>query len=180
VVFKDRKPRELPEKDWATTGTGGKRKPNIINSLRLDPAELEQLNIGLQEKYAQVKANEVRYETHQTEDAELVFVAYGTSSRIVKNAVAVMRSNGLKVGLIRPITLWPFPEQAFDELPESVRALMSVELSHGQMIDDVKIAARGRWPVGLYGRSGGMIFTQQEIVEAGEKLLREVSHVGGV
>ncbi len=180
VVFKDPESRELPEKDWATTGTGGTRKPNIINSLRLDPAELEKLNHKLQEKYAQVRANEVRYEMHKTDDAELVFVAYGTSSRVVKNAVAVLRSNGIKAGLIRPITLWPFPEAAFDELPSSVRGLMSVELSEGQMIDDVKISARGRWPVGFYGRSGGMIFTQQEIVDAGEKMYREVADVSRV
>ncbi len=180
VVFKTPAARELPEKEWATTGTGGARTPNIINSLRLDPAELEKLNLHLQEKYERVRANEVRYEMHQTDEAELVFVAYGTSARIVKNAVAVMRRQGVKAGLIRPISLWPFPERAFDELPGSVRALMSVELSQGQMIDDVKISARGRWPVGFYGRSGGMIFTQQEIVEAGEKMLREVSHVSGV
>jgi 2-oxoglutarate ferredoxin oxidoreductase subunit alpha len=174
VEFKKPKKRDLPPKDWATDGTGGKREPNIINSLRLDPAELEKLNIHLQEKYRQMRENETRYEMYHTEDAEFVFVSYGTSSRIVKNAVQQLREKGVKAGLIRPISLWPFPFAAFDELPSSVRALMSVEMSHGQMVDDVRIAAAGRWPVGFYGRSGGMIPTEQAVVEACENMFAEV------
>jgi len=174
VEFRDPPHRDLPPKEWATTGTGGTRKPNIVSSLRLDPAELEKLNERLQEKYRTMEENEVRYELFATEDAEFVFVAYGTASRIVKNAIQELRADGVKAGLIRPITLWPFPERAFDELPESVRALMSVEMSHGQMIDDVKISANGRWPVGFYGRSGGMIPRQQDVVAACRSMLVEV------
>jgi len=174
VEFKEPPKRDLPPKDWATTGTGGTRKPNIINSLRLDPAELEELNIHLQEKYQKMRENEVRYETFQTEDAEFVFVSYGTSARVVKNAVGQLREKGVKAGLIRPISLWPFPHSVFDELPSSVRALMSVEMSHGQMVDDVKIASAGRWPVGFYGRSGGMIPNEADVVEACEKMFSEV------
>ncbi|MFP4373232.1 MAG: 3-methyl-2-oxobutanoate dehydrogenase subunit VorB [Spirochaetaceae bacterium] len=174
VEFRKPPKRDLPPKDWATDGTGGKRAPNIINSLRLDPAELEKLNIHLQEKYRKMRENEVRYETSQTEDAEFVFVSYGTSARVVKNAVGQLREKGIKAGLIRPISLWPFPYAVFDELPSSVRALMSVEMSHGQMLDDVKIASAGRWPVGFYGRSGGMIPTEADVVDACEKMLSEV------
>jgi 2-oxoglutarate ferredoxin oxidoreductase subunit alpha len=110
----------------------------------------------------------------KTEDAEFVFVSYGTASRVVKNAILQLREKGVKAGLIRPISLWPFPYNAFDELPDSVRALMSVEMSHGQMLDDVKIAANGRWPVGFHGRSGGMIPTEAEVVEACEGMIAEV------
>jgi 2-oxoglutarate ferredoxin oxidoreductase subunit alpha len=174
VEFKEPPKRDLPPKDWATTGTGGTRAPNIINSLRLDPAELEKHNIHLQGKYQKMRENEVRYETYQTEDAEFVFVSYGTSARVVRNAVAQLREKGVKAGLIRPISLWPFPDAAFDELPSSVRALMSVEMSHGQMVDDVKIASAGRWPVGFYGRSGGMIPAETDVVEACEQMFSEV------
>ena len=174
VEFKEPPKRDLPPKDWATDGTGGTRAPNIINSLRLDPAELEKHNIHLQGKYQKMRENEVRYETYQTEDAEFVFVSYGTSARVVRNAVGQLREKGVKAGLIRPISLWPFPDAAFDELPSSVRALMSVEMSHGQMVDDVKIASAGRWPVGFYGRSGGMIPAETDVVKACEQMFSEV------
>lgn len=155
----------LPEKDWATTGTKNKRKPNIINSLALDPKELEDHNHRLQDKYNQMREKETRYELYNMEEAEIVLVAYGTTSRIVKNAIQDLKEQGIHVGLIRPITLWPFPEKAFDEIPSSCKALMSVEMSLGQMIDDVKIASNGRWPVHFYGRTGGMIPTPEGIIE---------------
>ncbi|MFW6249497.1 MAG: 3-methyl-2-oxobutanoate dehydrogenase subunit VorB [Alkalispirochaetaceae bacterium] len=174
VTFKEAKHRKLPSKKWAATGTKGKRPPNTINSLRLDPAKLEELNRKLQEKYREVEEREVRHETYKCEDAEIIFVSYGTSSRVVRNAIEDLRKEGIRAGLIRPITLWPFPYNAFDALPESTKALMSVEMSEGQMIDDVKIAANGRWPVGFHGRSGGMIPAKSDIIAAARKLLQEV------
>ncbi len=174
VEFRDPPKRELPPKDWAATGTEGRRKPNIINSLFLKPEELEAHNIKLAEKHRLIEENEVRWQTYLTEDAEIVFVSYGTSSRIVRNAVEMLREEGVAAGLIRPITLWPFPFSAFDELGTSVKALMSVEMSMGQMIDDVKIAAAGRWPVGFHGRSGGMVPDQHGISAAAKKFLKEV------
>jgi 2-oxoglutarate ferredoxin oxidoreductase subunit alpha len=171
VEFHDRAPRELPDKDWATTGTGGVRDPNIINSLRIDPAELEQLNGRLQAKYRQMEQSEVRYELYQVDDAELVFVAYGTASRIVKNVVKTLRARGVRAGLLRPITLWPFPYRGFDELPSSVRGLLTVEMSEGQLIDDVRIADAGRHEVAFHGRSGGMLPAEADILAAAEKML---------
>ncbi|TCO71802.1 3-methyl-2-oxobutanoate dehydrogenase subunit VorB [Marinisporobacter balticus] len=171
IEFKEAPKRELLPKDWATIGTKGQREPNIINSLALDPAELEKHNIHLKEKYDLMEKNEVRYELYNMENAELVIVAYGTTSRIVKNAIAAMKEEGIHVGLIRPITLWPFPMKAFDAIPETTKALLSVEMSMGQMIDDVKIANEGKLPVHFYGRSGGMIPTPDGIVESVKKVL---------
>lgn len=174
VEFREPTKRELPPKEWATTGTQGKRPPNIINSLRLDPAELEEHNFHLQKKYEVVEENEVRWDSFMVEDAEIVFVSYGTSARISHNAVTILREEGIKAGLIRPITLWPFPFQAFDELGSSVKALFSVEMSMGQMVDDIKIASAGRWPVGLHSRVGGMVPSQHDVVEEVKKMLKEV------
>ncbi|MBK5252536.1 MAG: 3-methyl-2-oxobutanoate dehydrogenase subunit VorB [Peptostreptococcaceae bacterium] len=172
VEFKEPEKMELPEKDWATTGTKGKRKPNIINSLRLDAAELEDLNIKLEAKYTEMEEKEVRYEAYKLEDAEIVFIAYGTVSRITKNAIDLLAEEGIKAGLIRPITLWPFPNKAFAEIPATAKALMSVEMSQGgQMIDDVKIANEGRLPIGFYGRSGGMVPAPKAIAEAAKEML---------
>ncbi|MDN5352637.1 MAG: 2-oxoglutarate/2-oxoacid ferredoxin oxidoreductase subunit alpha [Clostridiales bacterium] len=172
VEFKESVSRfELPEKDWATVGTGNKRKPNIANSLFLDPAELEKHNVKLQEKYATIKANEARYETYNLENAQLVAVAYGTTSRILRNAINELKEKGIEVGMIRPITLWPFPEEAFDQIPASCKGLLSVEMSMGQMVDDLKIVSNGRWPVYFYGRSGGMIPTPAGIIGKIEELI---------
>lgn len=158
--------RALQPKTWATDGMKGKRGKNIINSLALDPAELERHNHKLQKKYDEMKEKEVRYEMYNMENAELVIVAYGTTSRIVKNAIADLKAEGINVGLIRPITLWPFPEKAFNELPSTVKGLLSVEMSMGQMIDDIKIATAGRLPVSFFGRTGGMIPSPEEVVAA--------------
>jgi 2-oxoglutarate ferredoxin oxidoreductase subunit alpha len=172
VEFRDSVSRfELPEKDWATTGTLGKRKPNIINSLALDPAELEKHNHKLQKKYDAMKANETRYETYNMKDADVVIVAYGTTSRIVRNAINELKEQGINVGLIRPITLWPFPEKAFEEVPAGCKSLLSVEMSMGQMVDDIKIASNGRWPVSFYGRVGGMIPTPEAVMEKVKELI---------
>jgi 2-oxoglutarate ferredoxin oxidoreductase subunit alpha len=165
IEFREVPKMDLPEKTWATDGTGGKRKPNVINSLFLKPELLEEHNVHLQKKFAAIKENEARYESFNTENAQVVCVAYGTTSRIVKNAILALKEEGIEVGMIRPITLWPFPEKAFQELPSSVEALLSVEMSMGQMIDDIKIAVEGRLPVDFYGRSGGMIPTPEAVVE---------------
>ncbi|TVQ38424.1 MAG: 3-methyl-2-oxobutanoate dehydrogenase subunit VorB [Spirochaetaceae bacterium] len=175
VLFRETPKRAIEPKTWATTGTGGTREPNIITSLHLDPADLEKHNLHLQQKYARMRRNETRYEYFEIEDAEFVFVSYGTASRIVRNAIIELRQSGIRAGMIRPITVWPFPQTAFDQLGTQVRAVMAVELSCGQMVDDVHIAVRGRWPVGFHGRSGGMIPTQREIVEACTALLEEVT-----
>jgi 2-oxoglutarate ferredoxin oxidoreductase subunit alpha len=172
IEFKESTSRfELKEKTWATTGTKGERKPNIINSLALDPAELEKHNHRLQAKYDEMKEKEVRYETYNMENADIVLVAYGTTSRIVKNAINELKEQNINVGLIRPITLWPFPMKAFDEVPASCKSLMSVEMSMGQMVDDVKIASNGRWPVHFYGRSGGMVPTPEGVIEKVKELV---------
>ena len=162
VEFKAPVKRELPAKDWATTGTKGDRKPNIINSLYLDPQELEDHCLKLEKKYAEIEKNEVRCEMYKTEDAEIVFVAYGTTSRITKNVIEELRAEGVKAGLIRPQTIWPFPFKAFDEIPNA-KNLLVVEMSTGQMIEDVQIASAGRWPVSFYGRTGGMIPEPKDI-----------------
>lgn len=171
VEFNEPKKRELPAKDWATTGTEGKRKPNIINSLFLDPQALEDHNWKLDRKYKEIEENETMYEMYKMDDAEIVFVAYGTTSRIVKNSVEALRAEGIKAGLIRPITLWPYPTKAFDEIPASAKALISVEMSTGQMIDDVKIANEGRLPVHFYGRTGGMVPTPDAIIAKAKEVL---------
>ena len=168
---KERKVRDIPEKTWATTGTKGQRKPNVINSLYLQSEELEQHNLKLEKKYKAIEENEVQYEMYKTEDAELVFVAYGTVSRIVKTTIDQLREEGYKVGLIRPKTLWPFPNEAFKQIPEA-KNLLVVEMSLGQMIDDVKLACECKLPVDFYGRSGGMIPSPSSIGQKAKELIR--------
>ena len=167
---KERKTREIPQKTWATTGTKGQRKPNVINSLYLQSEELEQHNLKLEKKYNAIEENEVQYEMYHTEDAELVFVAYGTVSRIVKTTVDQLREEGYKVGLIRPKTLWPFPKEAFKQIPNA-KNLLVVEMSLGQMIDDVKLASECKLPVEFYGRSGGMIPSPAAIGQKAKEII---------
>ena len=168
---KPRTQRELPSKEgWATTGTKGKRKPNIINSLYLSPEILEEHNYHLQRKYDVIEANELQYEMDRTEDAELVFVAYGTMARVVKNCVNEMRAEGYKVGLIRPKTVWPYPYKAFDEIP-ACKNLFVIEMSLGQMVEDVKLGSNGRYPVHFYGRPGGMVPEPKEIIARAKKIM---------
>ena len=168
---KPRKQRELPSKEgWATTGTKGQRKPNIINSLYLSPEILEEHNYHLQRKYDVIEANELQYEMDRTEDAELVFVAYGTMARVVKNCVNEMREEGYKVGLIRPKTVWPYPYKAFDEIP-ACKNLFVIEMSLGQMVEDVKLGSNGRYPVHFYGRPGGMVPEPKEIIARAKEIM---------
>ena len=165
IEFKKPKQRELPEKTWATTGTGGKRKPNIINSLYLAAEELEQHNVKLQEKYNTIKENEVKVESYNIEDADVVIAAYGTTSRIAKTAISQLEKQGYKVCMIRTITLWPYPYDEFKKINENCKGILTVEMNTGQMVDDVKIAVEGKYPVYFHGRTGGMIPTPNEIVE---------------
>lgn len=165
VEFKAVKPRELPEKDWATTGTGGKRKPNVINSLYLVAEELENHNIKLQAKYKEMEEKEVRVESSDLEDADIVIAAYGTTSRIAKNAISQLKKEGYKVGMIRPITLWPYPYNEFKKINPKCKGILTVEMNTGQMTDDVKIAVEGKFPVHFYGRTGGMVPTPDEIIK---------------
>jgi 2-oxoglutarate/2-oxoacid ferredoxin oxidoreductase subunit alpha len=168
VEFKERQGRELPTKEtWATTGLRGRDKHHIINSLFLKPEELEDHNIKLQAKYAEIEKNEVKYELYNCEgEVDIVVVAYGTLSRICKNAIKMLEKEGIKVGLIRPITLWPFPHKAFEEVIDKTKhGFVSVELSMGQMVEDVMLAAKGRKPVHFFGRSGGMVPVPAEIAK---------------
>ncbi|MBS4534123.1 3-methyl-2-oxobutanoate dehydrogenase subunit VorB [Clostridium sp. D2Q-14] len=170
VEFKEPKKRPIAPKTWSTDGTKGERKPNIINSLYIDPQELEDHVIRLENKYAEMKENETRYENYNVKDADVVVVAYGTTSRVVKNAIAKCEEEGIKIGLIRPITLWPFPDKAFEEITDRTKGILTVEMSTGQMIDDVKIAINGRKPVHFYGRTGGMVPIPDAIVEEIKKI----------
>ena len=165
VVFPEKGDVELPEKPWATTGTGMKRKKNIINSLFLQPEELERLVEERYERYAQIEKNEVLVETVDTEDADIIVTAYGTIARIVKNAKELCAERGIKVGIVRPITLWPFPSETFAKVAENGKPILSVEMSMGQMVEDVKLAVNGKVPVHFYGRTGGMVPTPAEIAD---------------
>ncbi len=165
VEFKDIPPVELPAKDWASTGTRGDGGPKIVNSLHLDTDGLEKHNMHLYEKQMKMKATEVRYETLLTDDADYIMVAYGTVARIVMSAVHEARKQGIKVGLIRPISLWPFPEKPFIETRDRTKAYIAVEMSTGQMVEDVRLAVEGHTPVDFYGRTGGVIPTTEEILE---------------
>jgi len=172
IEFKAPKKRDLPSKDgWATTGTKNSRKPHIINSLFLDPEGLENHNTKLQKKYKAMKENEVRHEEYNIENAEIVIAAYGTTSRIAKNAIDALKEEGINVGLIRPQTLWPFPEKAFQDLPDTVKSVLTVEMSEGQMIDDVRLALNGKLPTDFYGRSGGMIPSPGAIIDKVKEMI---------
>lgn len=171
VEFKEPKKRKLAEKDWAAVGTGGKRKPNIINSLEIEPDVLEAHIEKLFVKFDEIKKNEVLFEKVNCEDADVVAVAYGTISRVVRNAIKKCEAEGIKLGLIRPITLWPFPFEAFEEISPKTKAFLSVEMSAGQMIDDVKIAANGRIPVEFYGRNGGNVPKPDGVVDKVKEIL---------
>ena len=171
VILPDQKPRLSDEEvaancPWATTG----HKPDkraIITSLELDSAVMEQNNLRFQEKYRKIEENEVRYEETMTEDADYILVAFGSSARICQKVVQVARQEGLKVGLVRPITLWPYPYRVIADLAKrGVKGFLSVELNAGQMIEDVKLAVNGCCPVEHFGRMGGMLFSPDEVLNA--------------
>ena len=158
-----------PAKPWATNGTKLQRKHNIVNSLSLVPEELEKFNFERFERYKQVEENEAMYEEYLTQDAEVVVAAYGIASRVAKNAVDEARKKGLKVGLIRPITVWPFPKKPFEKVAKTAKHIVCVELSMGQMIEDVKLAVECKVPVTLCNRAGGMIPSTEQVLGEIEK-----------
>ena len=157
---------EVYDKPWALTGTKGERKHNVVNSLYLKPDELEVKNFERFERYKLVEENEPMWEEYMMEDAEYCVVAFGIASRVAKNAVVAARAEGIKVGLIRPITLWPFPKKALAKAAEQVKGFISVELSMGQMIDDIRLYTGCKRPVGLCNRCGGMIPSPDEVLDS--------------
>lgn len=172
VVFEQKKSkRTIPEKTWATTGTEMKREHNIINSLYIQPNVLEKITLERYEKYKTIEQNETKYEAYQTEDAEFILTAYGSVARICKNAVDELRAQGIKAGLIRPITLWPFPSEAYVKETVCAKAVLTVEMSMGQMVEDVRLAVNGKVPVHFYGRTGGNIPYPNEIIDEVKKIV---------
>jgi 2-oxoglutarate ferredoxin oxidoreductase subunit alpha len=164
---------ELPKtRPWAVTGTA-KGYRNVINSLYLKPEQLEVSVENIYEKYREAEKELVKYETSGLEDAEVVFVAFGTVARITREAIEILESKGIKAGLIRPISLWPFPAEAFDHLSPKTKVVISTELSMGQMIDDVERSVNGRCPVRLIHRVGGIVPTSLEVVDNAMKILGE-------
>ncbi len=152
------------KKDWATDGTDMKREHNIVNSLYLSPEELEKTIFERQKRYDIIKEKEARYEAHDIEDADIVISSYGTTSRVVESAVKQLREEGIKVGVIRPITLWPYPVEIFKKAAKTAKAFLSVEMSMGQMVEDIELAVNGAAPVYFFGRTGGIIPTPAEII----------------
>jgi 2-oxoglutarate/2-oxoacid ferredoxin oxidoreductase subunit alpha len=175
-------PETLPKKSWAVDGMQGKREKNIINSFELLPADLEVMNNNMWRKFKDID-KEVMFEETRLEDAEYVFVAYGTVGRIIKTVIESMRAKGHKVGLLRPITLWPFPSKKLKELADSdrVKFFFDIELSFGQMIEDVKLATEFKKPIHFYGRQGGMVPSVEEIEELMTKHINgEPAPTGGI
>ncbi len=154
------------ESPWATQGKLKDRKPNIITSLELDAAIMEENNNRFQAKYRRITETEVRYEEFHCEDAEYLLVAFGSSARICQKVIELARNEGIKLGLIRPITLWPFPSKILAEYAGKVRGMLSVELNAGQMVEDVRLAVNGKVKVEHFGRLGGIVFTPDEILVA--------------
>ncbi len=177
VVLPEQKPRRTEEEvirecPWASTGRTRDRKPNIITSLELMPEAMEQRNLHLQEKYRTIKEREVRYETIELDNADIMIVAFGSAARIAEKAIELAREEGIKAGLFRPITLWPFPEKKLAEAAHGKRGVLVVEINAGQMIQDVRLSVNGEEPVEHFGRLGGIVPEPEEIVKAiKEKLL---------
>ncbi|MFP4047428.1 MAG: 3-methyl-2-oxobutanoate dehydrogenase subunit VorB [Bacteroidota bacterium] len=158
---------EIKEKyPWATTGKTKDRERNIITSLELDSGKMEVFNQKLIKKYREIEENEVRFEEFQCDDAEYLLIAYGTSARICQKTVDLARKEGIKVGLLRPITLFPFPKKKIQEMAGQVKGMISVEMSAGQMVEDIKLAVEGKTPVEYYGRMGGIVPSPDEVLEA--------------
>jgi 2-oxoglutarate ferredoxin oxidoreductase subunit alpha len=165
VYLKPQKARSQELLDWATTGKGNREERNIITSLDLDPDGQEHFNHKLMEKYAEIEKKEVRYEEFQCADADYLLVAYGTSARVCQKSVQIARDHGIKLGLLRPVTLFPFPKVRIGEMSSKVKGILSVEMSSGQMVEDVMLAVNGKVPVTHFGRMGGIVTTPDEVVE---------------
>lgn len=162
VELGEEKPAVIPEKSWAATGRKNRGK-NLINSLYIVPENCEVHNIKLSRKYNEISSAEQRWEDYQTEDAKLVLVAFGTAARVCKAVVDMCRGEGMPVGLLRPVTLWPFPDRRVSELAETAKLFLTVEMSMGQMVEDVRLSVNGRRPVHFYGRAGGMLPVARDI-----------------
>lgn len=180
VTLPEQRPYEPPsasrkEKPWATMGKTPDRERNVITSLNIQSEKMEKVNIRLQAKYKEIEDKEVRFENYHADDADVVLVAYGVTSRITKKVVDLARAEGIKAGVIRPITLWPFPSKKLDELAKkpAVKFFLSVEMSCGQMVEDVQLISNGRKPVHFYGRQGGIIPTAEEVLDVIKKHLKE-------
>jgi 2-oxoglutarate ferredoxin oxidoreductase subunit alpha len=169
----------LPPKDWALTGTGG-GKQNIVRTLWLGDGTLEALNMELQSKYDRITQEEVLFESYKTQDADIVLVAYGIAARISKSAVNIAREKGIAAGLLRPITLWPFPHEKISAMADGKRTFLTVEMSCGQMLDDVNLAVAGKSPVGFYGRTGGSIPSVDELLDKIIDMAKSASGKGAV
>lgn len=172
VEFKEEEDIYKADKSWAVTGTGMKREHNIVTSIYIEPEVLEKHNLKLQAKYAAIAEAETRVEVYNCEDADVIVSAFGTVARIIKNVIKTAAQKGIKVGLIRPITLWPFPTAAFEKYAEVPKAFLSVEMNAGQMVEDVRLAVNGKRPVYFHGRMGGMIPTQKEILDKIKEIVK--------
>jgi len=176
VVFPDYDPQKHKiAKPWATTGKKPDRTPNVITSLHLFSEDMEKANFHLQEKYRKIEKEEVRYELISTDDAEYLLVAFGLTARVCQRAVEVARQQGIKVGLFRPITLYPFPYEVLSKLANQVRGILDVEMNAGQMVEDVRLGVLGKVPIDFYGRMGGIIPAPEEILQALQKLITKVN-----
>ena len=183
VVLPPFKPRRTDEEviaqcPWASTGKTKDRQRNVITSLELKPEIMEQRNLALQEKYRQIKENEVRYETQQLDDAEYMIVAFGSAARIAEKSVELARAEGIKVGLFRPITLWPFPTKEIAAMAKGKKGVLVVEINAGPMVQDVRLSINGAVPVEQFGRLGGIVPDPEEIVEALKSLTPSPSREG--
>lgn len=164
--FSNYEKRDLPPKTWAATGWKDKTRPRaIINSLYIEAEVMSEVNAHLQEKYALIAKNETRVEEYLTEDAEYIIAAFGTTARVAKSTAQMARKEGIKVGVIRPITVWPFPSASFKKAAEKVRGILTVEMNCGQMVEDVRLAVAGRVPVEFYGTTGGFVPEQKNILK---------------
>ena len=174
VAFREYDPADhIVAKPWATTGKPKSRERNVITSLHIEPEMMEQINLRLQDKYRLIAENETRWEHFHTEDAEYLIVAYGLAARIAKGAVEMARAQGIRAGLLRPVTLFPYPTAAIRRLADAVRGVLVVEMNAGQMIEDVRLAVEGRVPVKFYGRMGGIIPAPDEVLGALERIVKE-------
>lgn len=173
VVFKNYTVPTIDKSSWATTGKPATRERNYITSLFIQPERMEQHNLKLEAKFKLMRENEVRWEEMNTNDAEYLLVAYGLSARICQKAMDIAREKGIKVGLLRPISLFPYPYQRLEELASQVKAMLTVELNSGQMVEDVRLGVKGKVPVEFFGRLGGMIFTPEDIEQQLENLITD-------
>jgi 2-oxoglutarate ferredoxin oxidoreductase subunit alpha len=175
VILPEQRPRKTDEEirqeqPWATLGKPKNRKPNVVTSLELDSSVMERNNIRFQDKYRQIEANEVIYEELFCDDAEYLIVAFGSAARVSQKAVEIARKEGIKVGLFRPVTLWPFPKKQLKAYSKKVKGILTVELNAGQMVEDVQLAVECKVPVNHFGRLGGIVPTPDEVVEEMRKM----------